>query len=204
MLAAEVGALVLELGAGLVALGAAASQWRVRRLVIDPRVTRLALFFLLYAAAALIHAATSAAYAGALERGTVDRQGFDGFDVAFWAHHVLLLVALAIAVAALGPPRWRQATPAAAAAPVLLAAEPILRFAETLALLYLVVVAALNHVRRRTVGSIRVAAGFLFLLAAQAGHLATTSPLGFRPWWAEALALAGILGLLLSVPRRGS
>lgn len=200
----DVAALLLELAAAGIALWAAFTQSRLRRLVDDPRVAGLALFFGLYALASLVHAVTAVGYASAVEDGSLARESLDGFDVAFWAHHALLVSALAAATLALGPPRMRTATPTAAVAGTLLVAEPILRLIETLALFHLTLVASLNHMRRQTVGSIRVAAGFLLLLTAQAGHLATTAPLGYRPWWAEALAATGMLVLWLSVPNRRS
>lgn len=184
---------------------AAAAAWaavRVRRLrrgLPEPRLSRLEAFFWLFAAATALHLAGNLLLDAALAQGPLDRSGFDGLDVLFWLHHAGLVAALLLAASAY---RTRAGAEAAAVAPLLLWAEPLLRLVETGLLLWLLWQTLQNHRHRRNVGSLQVAVGFLLLAGAHAGLLAVAAPLGWRPWWVELLALSGTVLLGLAVPRR--
>jgi len=183
--------LALAAAAVLVASYAAVRARRLTALV--PAAIPLAWFFLLMAAATLVHIATAL---WVQDTAVLERQGAGLLDVLFWLHHALLLAALGAAVY----PYVRQAT-VAAVAPVLLVAEPVLRGIEATVLLLLTARTAWNHHQRATEGSLRVAAAFLLLTLGHSVFLADAAPLGARSPWGEGAVLAGLVLLTASLPR---
>jgi hypothetical protein len=175
---------------------------RTARLVDDLRVTRLAAFFALIALAAAVHVLSVAHWEtrGAL----VADAAFGVQDLLFWLQHALFVTALTAGILAYGPPR--RVAPAAALAPVLLVAEPVLRILETLAAAYLFVRTLVNHARKESLGSLTVAVGFLALLLGQSLFLYNQAqgpdPLGARSPWGEAFVFLGLLVLASATPGR--
>jgi hypothetical protein len=200
-----VDAWLISAGLGTVAaLAAAVGARRIRSLnapIREPRLERLVWFFVLAGAAAAVKVAELALLQA--QDGIPGRDGFDAFDVLFWLHHALLVAAVFLGAAATGMP---HRAPAAAMAPLLLAAEPVLRMVEALGFLFLVLVTVVNHVRRASVGSLQVAVGFFLLFAAHGLFLynggAGAQPLGPRDPWGEAAAAVGLI-LLATKPFGG-
>lgn len=200
---------VLEAATALAAGLGAFRLRRLDRLVGDPRIRRLGLFFALAAAATLVHLVGVLVWERRPDVVARDAS-FELLDILFWTHHALLLGAIAAAVAAYGPAH-RAGPPIAVVAPVLLVAEPLLRILESLGFLYLLVRTLLNHVRKTSLGSLQVALGYFAVLVGHALFLvngfAGPDPLGARDPAGEALVLVGFLVLALSTPggrlRRG-
>lgn len=194
---------VLEAGTAVAAAFGAVKVIRLNRFARDARLARLALFFGLMAASAAIHVLSVLDWE---RRGSVLADDAPGLqDVLFWAHHAAFLGALAAAALALGPYRpSRLAVPVLV--PVLLVAEPLLRLVETAGVAYLLVRTLINHMRRTSLGSLTVGAGFLALLVGQAVFLYNDAtgpdPLGARAPLGEALVFLGLLVLAVTPPRR--
>ncbi|MHB8633377.1 MAG: hypothetical protein ACYDBQ_05325 [Thermoplasmatota archaeon] len=165
---------------------------RLRALADDRRLTRLAWFFGLLSASFLVQLVGTALVVGAHGRPT----RFGGVAV---LQHGLLIAALVVAVVAYTPP-WKGAAPVV----TLFGPAGVLVFAEVALALYLAALAFVNQRRRRNLGSMKVAAGFLLLALGHLGFLAADliQLRAARPLWAEALAFAGVLLLATSVPRR--
>lgn len=129
----------------------------------------------------------------------------------FWLHHGLALAALAAASFAYLRPASLEgnghgsvapAVVGIGALPTIVVASAILQTAEALLALVPAVLAAVNWRRRRTPGSLQVAAGFALLAASHLAALAVVvvRPLVLVPVF-DLLALAGIATLVLAVPR---
>ncbi len=182
----------------------------VRRWVPDRRLTLLALFLGLYSLSWLLQAGGIVLYYDAAE-AAVERGFWDGHDWVFTSHHAAMVLALAAATFAYRPPRpdasamteEGAASRVPALAPFLLVAEPAFRLVESVGFLYLALRAAWNHRRRQDVGSLRVAAGFLLVLAGNAWLAAVHTPLGPHPVVADLLALVGTAVLVTALPKRG-
>lgn len=180
----------------------------------DRRLTRLSLFFGLFAAAVAVHAVGGAQIwlsgaegplgppPGAPPPPPGAPRMLDLANPLSWhvpLHHALLLAALVVGVVAFTGTRAGATT--ALILPAFLV--PGATLLEALLSLYVAARGAWNHYAvRRTRGSLRVAVGFgLFFL----GHLAfylLREPGAPRPLVGEFLALAGVLVLATALPRR--
>lgn len=128
----------------------------------------------------------------------------------FWLHHGLVIVALAVASFAYLRPAGSEGNGGMAAGgavgfaalPAVVVASAVLQTAEALLALVPAVLAAVNWRRRRTPGSLQVAAGFALLAASHLAALAVVvvRPLVLVPLF-DLLALAGIATLVLAMPR---
>lgn len=170
----------------------------LRALADDARLRRLSLFFGLFASAVAVQFVLGLLLLGhgkIPSTGPVVRQ----LNFLTLAYHGLMLAALAVALRAFALP-WRP--PPAVAAVVLVGRFGLLGLVEAGFTLYLAVASLINQRHRRTRGSLRVAAGFLLFFLGQLAFWVFQKTGAIRPYWAEALALGGILLLVASVPRR--
>src|ERR1041385_3684124 len=190
-------ALVVQTG---IAAAALYGTWRcvaLQRFGEDRRLTLLAWFFGLFAAAVVLSAiwqlqieSQFPAHGGHVlifhpvdngtENGTFDRpidrglfhpEGIERVNLWLAGHHLLMLSSLAIGVWAFGRRRPDLQAPVALAAVSLAFLGdliPTMLALEAGLTLYLAVQAFLNHVHRRTPGALQVALGFLLFFC---GHL---------------------------------
>lgn len=189
------GLVLLEVLGGLLALAAFAKTWSAYRLTGLRSLWRYGAGVLLVGLSQFL--AVVLEISVALPE-TVDRQRLDHLDVIFWAYHLTLLLGLLGVFWSFGrhPFRW-----APVLAPVLLLVGPLLEFVTLLALFFVVLHAGLNHIARKGTGSLQVAIGFFFLLAAHFLNLYTYEPLAPRTLWGETVHLAGFLLLYLAQTR---
>jgi hypothetical protein len=193
-------ALLLQVAVVVVALVGVMRLAALRALADDVRLRRLSWFFGLFAAAVAAQLLLTALLLGhgRAPAGPFLRQ-LNGLTLLY---HGLMLAALVVAVRAFALP-WRPPTPAAAAV-LLVGRFGLLGLAEAGLTLYLAVASLVNQRHRRTRGSLRVAAGFLLFFLGQLAFWVFQKTGAIRPYWAEALALGGILLLVASVPRRAA
>jgi hypothetical protein len=190
-------AIVVAAVAGLVRVA------RLRAFADDARLRRLGWFFGLLAGALGVEVVVTAFLVG--QHGHPGGAAPPSLTVLVLLHHGLMLAALALALRTFAVP-WHAAGPAALAPALLVVRHDphffVLGMTEALLTLYLAVAGFVNHRRRRTKGALRVAAAFLLVFL---GHLAFFLVLHHhgevRPFWGEALTLAGVLLLVRSVPR---
>lgn len=193
-------ALLLQAGIVVAAVAGLTRVAGLRAFADDARLRRLSWFFALFAAAVGVQVLVSTFLLG---ESPVDRVALlRPLATLVLLHHALMLAALLVALRTFAVP-WH---PAAIAPAFLLIGHnghyALLGLVEALLTLYLAVAAAANQHRRKTTGSLRVAAGFLLLFV---GHLLFFLLLhhdGPRPFWGEGLTLAGVLLIVSSVPRR--
>lgn len=187
-------AIVVAAVAGLVRVAG------LRAFADDARLRRLGWFFALLAGALGVEGLVTAFLLGQASSGGID------VPHALWllvlARHGLMLAALAVALRTFEVP-WHA--PAAVAPAFLLLRHDAhfvyLGLAEGLLTLYLAIAGAVNHHRRRTKGALRVAAAFLLIFLGHLVYFLVLHRIAVRPFWGEALTLAGVLLLVAAVPR---
>lgn len=189
--------LALQLASAACGAWATASVLRTRRFAPDARLTRLAWFFALLAAAMAVQAVVTLARlrtgAHPLVRAAFARE----LEILYHAAFVAALVLAAVSFRPLRAP-----VPAAAFAPLALFGPfGAVGLVEAALALYVAVVAVRNNRLQRTRGALRVAAGFLLVFLAQLGFWIAAREDQARPFWGEAIVAAGVLLLVLSVPR---
>jgi len=127
----------------------------------------------------------------------------DLFDVWFWSYYASLLGAWGALLSSFDRPKLRVVL---AVAPLLLFAGPILQLAVIVLAFLVVIHAGLNHIERARPGSLRTAAGFFLLFAAQCAFLLSYLPLAPRNFAGEVANVLGLALLYVAVrrPRGGS
>ena len=187
-------AIVVAAVAGLVRVAA------LRAFADDLRLRRLGWFFGLLAGAIGVEVVVTAFLLG---QGTGIMAVPKPLSLLVLLHHGLMLAALVVALRTFAMP-W--AAPAAVAPALLVLRHDshfvLLGLLEALLTLYLAVAGAFNHHRRKTKGALRVAAAFLLVFLGHLVFVLVLHHVGVRPFWGEALTLAGVLLLVRSVPKR--
>lgn len=189
------GGIVVAAVAGLVRVAG------LRAFADDLRLRRLGWFFGLFAGALGVEAVVTAFLLGHGGAGAIAVPR--SLALLVLLHHGLMLAALVVALRTFAVP-WHAP---AAVAPALLVLRHdshfvFLGLAEALLTLYLAVASAVNHRRRRTRGALRVAAAFALVFLGHLAYFLVLHHVGVRPFWGEALTLAGVLLLVRSVPGR--
>ncbi|MCA1810406.1 MAG: hypothetical protein LC623_00130 [Halobacteriales archaeon] len=219
------GALVQLAAAGAAVYGAVRCV-RLQRFASDRRLTALAWFFSLFAAAMVLQALWQAGVAsgppagfdgaaGIRFNGTRPPPGFDRpflrpegaerVNILFAGAHAFMLASLVVAVWAFGHRRRPDAAtvaPALALSPFALVGTlvPLMLALEAGLTLYLACRALINHVERRSVGAVQVALGFLlFFVGHFLFYLAHQPGMG-RSGIGDILGLVGIALLVQALP----
>lgn len=198
-------AFLLQAGIVVAALAGLVRVAGLRAFADDLRLRRLGWFFGLFAGAVGVEVVVTAFLLGAAQAHVAGAvAAARPLTLLVLLHHGLMVAALIVALRTFAVP-WRQAAPAAVAPALLFLKHDAhfvaLGFAEALLTLYLAVAGAVNHHRRRTRGALRVAAAFALISLGHLVYFLVLHHLGVRPFWGEALTLAGILLLVQSVPK---
>lgn len=188
------GAIVVAAVAGLVRVAG------LRAFADDARLRRLGWFFGLFAGALGVEVVVTAFLLGHGVAGVAAAPR--ALALLVLLHHGLMIAALVVALRTFAVP-WHAP---AAVAPALLFVKGdshylLLGLVEALLTLYLAVASAVNHRRRRTKGALRVAAAFALVFLGHLVFFLVVHHAVVRPFWGEALTLAGVLLLVRSVPR---
>jgi hypothetical protein len=219
------GALVQLAAAGASVYGAARCV-RLQRFAPDRRLTALAWFFALFAAAMVLQATwqlgaasgTPPPFGGPdrvemngtrapFDRGFLHPEGEERVNILLAGSHALMLSSLVVAVWAFGhrrPPGEVADTvaPALAFAPFALVGTlvPLMLALEAGLTLYLACRAFINHVERRSAGAVQVALGFLLLFVGHFLFFLSHQPGMGRTGIGDILGLVGIVLLVQALP----
>ena len=222
----QVAGVLVQLGAAGASVYGVARCVRLQRFAPDRRLTALAWFFALFAAAMVLQAAWQLS-AGAgptsfgppggdhaavngtrlpFERGLLHTEGQERVNILFVGAHALMLASLVVGVWAFGHRSRRAAEATLAPALALLPFEaigslvPLMLALEAGLTLYLAARAFINHVERRSAGAVQVAIGFLlFFIGHFLFYLAHQPGMG-RTGIGDILGLVGIVLLVQVLP----
>jgi hypothetical protein len=218
------GALVQLAAAGASVYGAVRCV-RLQRFAPDRRLTALAWFFALFAAAMVLQSAwqlgaasgTPAPFGGAghfagngtrppFDRGFLRPEGDERVNILLAGAHALMLCGLVVAVWAFGhrrpPAEAATLAPALAFAPFALVGTlvPLMLALEAGLTLYLACRAFVNHVERRSAGAVQVALGFLLFFVGHFLFYLSHQPGMGRSGLGDILGLVGIVLLVQALP----
>jgi hypothetical protein len=218
------GALVQLAAAGASVYGALRCV-RLQRFAADRRLTALAWFFALFAAAMVLQATwqlgaasgTPPPFGGPgraqmngthapFERGFLRPEGEERVNILLAGSHALMLSSLVVAVWAFGhrkpPGELATTAPALAFAPFALVGTlvPLMLALEAGLTLYLACRAFINHVERRSGGAVQVALGFLLFFVGHFLFFLSHQPGMGRTGIGDILGLVGIVLLVQALP----
>jgi hypothetical protein len=220
------GSLVQLAAAGASVYGAVRCV-RLQRFAPDRRLTALAWFFALFAAAMVLQATwqvgaasgTPPPFGGAgsdgryngtrpaFDHGFLRPEGDERVNILFAGAHAFMLASLVVGVWAFGhrrPPGEAAGTvaPALAFAPFTLVGSlvPLMLALEAGLTLYLAARAFINHVERRSAGAVQVALGFLLFFVGHFLFYLSHQPGMGRSGLGDILGLVGIVLLVQALP----
>jgi uncharacterized membrane protein YfbV (UPF0208 family) len=218
----QVAGALVQLAAAAASVHGAVRCIRLQRFASDRRLTALAWFFALFAAAMVLQASwqlgatsgTPPPFGGPghadngtrppFERGFLRPEGVERVNILLTGAHAFMLSSLVVAVWAFShrKPLGGTVAPALAIAPFAIVGGlvPLMLALEAGLTLYLACRAFVNHVERRSAGAVQVALGFLLLFVGHFLFYLAHQPGMGRTGIGDILGLVGIVLLVQALP----